>query len=437
MGIENQTYQKIEMIIIDDGSTDYTGNKIDKMVSEDKRIKVIHIGGNENMSELLSVIVPVYQTKEYLPICIESILNQNYQNIEIILVDDGSSDGSAELCDDMKKMDKRIKVIHSQNRGLYQARKLGVLNAMGHLITFVDSDDWIEKNIYQDMMWAYDEYKPDIIAYAYRINEFGICSECFYSEGYYSKNEIVSKIIPDMIMNYQYGARKLNPSVCCKIFKKEIYKKVTENIKGRITLGEDAMVTYPAMCVAESVYISNRPYYHYRMNEKSSTHVFPLERIEEIEMFQKGITELMKLHGSNYDFSLQIDCYVRHLLEMFIVNRYGIHRTATMYVFPYRQIDPNSKVQIYGAGEVGKSYYLSLKQTQYAEVIGWYDKSANEMNTYDGQEILAPESIIEKDADKIIIAICDCQAASDISEYLLSLGIDEKKIFWKQPVLNI
>lgn len=389
------------------------------------------------MSELLSIVVPVYQTKEYLPICIESILNQNYQNIEIILVDDGSSDGSGKLCDDLKKRDKRIKVIHSENRGIYQARKLGAAHSVGELITFVDSDDWIDKDIYRDMMEVYNEYKPDIIAYAYRHNEYGACSESFYFEGYYPKDEIECKVIPNMMLDNKCGARKLNPSVCCKIFKKEIYRKAVENIKGRITLGEDAMVTYPAICIAESMYISNTPYYHYRINEMSCTHVFPTERIEEIKIFQINITERMKTYGSNHDFSLQIDCYVRSFLEMFLINRFGIHRAATMFLFPYRQIEPNSKVQIYGAGEVGKSYYCALKQTQYAEIVGWYDKNSSEIGMYDGQEIFAPEKITEKRADKIIIAIDNHQIATDVYKYLLSLGIDEEKLFWEQPVLSI
>lgn len=402
-------------------------------------MQFISVGRKNEMKqeELLSIIVPVFQTKEYLPTCIESILNQGYQNIEIILVDDGSTDGSSEECEVIKKKDSRIKVIHTLNKGPFQARKMGVENAQGRVVTFVDSDDWIDKGIYQEMMMYYDKYAPDVIAYAYRINESGACSECSYPEGIYSQKEIERKIMPNMMMVYPEGERKLNPSVCCKIFKREIYEKVTKDVADRITLGEDALVTYPAMCIANSVYISNKIYYHYRMNETSCTHIYSWEKLEEIKSFQTNMTRLMSRYGALYNFSLQMDCYVRSFLEAFLVNKYGIHRTASTYLFPYKGIAPDSKVQIYGAGEVGKSYYCSLKQTRYAELVGWYDQNYSGIDMYDGEKIRSPEKIIEAEADTIIIAVLNPQIALDIREYLLSMGVDQRKIFWEKPLLTI
>lgn len=100
----------------------------------------------------LSVVVPVYNVEQYLKRCVDSIINQNYPNIEIILVDDGSKDSSGKLCDFFAKQDKRIKVIHQTNGGLSSARNTGIENASGYYINFLDSDDELLPNIFNDLI---------------------------------------------------------------------------------------------------------------------------------------------------------------------------------------------------------------------------------------------------------------------------------------------
>ena len=105
-----------------------------------------------NNQPLLSVIIPVYKVEKYLRRCLDSIVNQTYKNLEIILVDDGSPDNSGKICDEYAQNDKRIKVIHQKNKGQGAARNTGIIAANGELITFVDSDDWIENNTYEIMV---------------------------------------------------------------------------------------------------------------------------------------------------------------------------------------------------------------------------------------------------------------------------------------------
>ncbi|MBO7397990.1 MAG: glycosyltransferase family 2 protein, partial [Clostridia bacterium] len=97
---------------------------------------------------MISVIVPVYKTEEYLNQCVESILNQTYKDLEILLIDDGSPDRCGELCDDFAERDNRIRVFHTENRGVAAARNFGIREAKGEYIGFVDSDDWIEPDMY-------------------------------------------------------------------------------------------------------------------------------------------------------------------------------------------------------------------------------------------------------------------------------------------------
>ena len=112
---------------------------------------------------LITVIVPIYNLEGYLERCIESIINQTYKNIEIILVDDGSKDNSAKLCDEYAKKDKRIKVIHKENGGVSSARNLALDLAKGDFITFADSDDYLDLSLYQKMMQKQLETNADLV----------------------------------------------------------------------------------------------------------------------------------------------------------------------------------------------------------------------------------------------------------------------------------
>ena len=111
----------------------------------------------------ISVVVPVYNVEKYLRKCIDSIINQTYKNLEIILVDDGSPDKCGEICDEYAKKDNRVKVIHKKNAGVSSARNDGIDNATGEYIIFVDSDDWLEDNAIEIMVDKLNEYDYDCV----------------------------------------------------------------------------------------------------------------------------------------------------------------------------------------------------------------------------------------------------------------------------------
>ena len=115
------------------------------------------------LENLISVIVPVYNVELYLKRCVDSILEQTYKNLEIILVDDGSTDNSGVICNTYAQVDNRIKVIHKKNGGLSDARNKGLDIANGKYVSFIDSDDWIEKSMYLDCISSLERYKANII----------------------------------------------------------------------------------------------------------------------------------------------------------------------------------------------------------------------------------------------------------------------------------
>ena len=108
------------------------------------------------MRDLVSVIIPVYNVQKYLLKCVESVINQTYTNIEIILIDDGSKDTSGKICDEIAEKDQRIRVIHTENRGVSAARNMGLSFAVGEFVTFVDSDDTVNSKFVEELYAAFD-----------------------------------------------------------------------------------------------------------------------------------------------------------------------------------------------------------------------------------------------------------------------------------------
>ena len=117
---------------------------------------------------LISVIVTVYNIREYLPKAVDSILSSTYQNLEVLLIDDGSTDGSERICDEYAKKDGRVRVVHQRNGGAYSARNTGLLEAKGDYLTFVDGDDWIEPQMYETLLAAMMEQDADLAVCRYR-----------------------------------------------------------------------------------------------------------------------------------------------------------------------------------------------------------------------------------------------------------------------------
>ena len=172
------------------------------------------------MKELITVVVPVYKVEEYIYKCVDSIINQTYKNLEIILVDDGSPDNCPKICDDYSKKDKRIKVIHKKNGGVSSARNEGLKITKGNYIVFVDSDDWIESNFIKEMLTNLINSKVDYIV-------------CGYNRVYDGKKEIINgNFNKKLISASNYLNKLLNvQNGYGFVHMKMINKKVLKNIR--------------------------------------------------------------------------------------------------------------------------------------------------------------------------------------------------------------
>ena len=264
----------------------------------------------------LSVIVPVYNTEKYLRECIDSILTQTFKDFELILVDDGSTDGSGTICDEYAKMDERIRVIHQENSGVTRARKNGAAISAGEYVTCVDSDDWIDPDTYCDMMLQITNHHADMGIFA--IIEEKKLEEVVTNRigvGYYSKEKLRNTVYPRMLFDYSINASGAIASLCNKITRRNILVDAMNIIPDSLDYGEDAIAGYLCMLNASGIYVCNEPYYHYRDNLSSASHAKSSIMAERILTLDRE----MRRHFSCYDTDMakQIDGHiVRHTVEM-------------------------------------------------------------------------------------------------------------------------
>ena len=210
---------------------------------------------------LVSVIVPIYKVEQYIDLCVRTILQQSYENLEIILVDDGSPDRCGIICDEFAKQDSRIKVIHKQNGGLSDARNAGIDLATGDYVTFVDSDDYLMQDMIKNLMNIIVREHADIAQCGYIRTK----SNCFDSTGHskvqhklYTENRMAAYLKENIITTMAWG----------KIYKKNLFDKIRFPV-GR--LHEDVFTGYKLIHTADSVAVTDYVGYIYRLTENSIT----------------------------------------------------------------------------------------------------------------------------------------------------------------------
>lgn len=240
------------------------------------------------MNELISIIIPVYNAEKFLKRCIESVINQTYKNIEIILIDDGSTDDSFNICQKYMDMDSRIIAIHKENQGVSFARNEGIRISKGIYITFIDSDDWIEKNEIEVLYKKLKEKNVDIV----RGNYYQDDDNGIYKHGNLLnfENTIIGK--NDKIQRNELLKNILNGKFLSYVWLLLIKKSLlTENnimFKENIVLMEDT-IFYTELCSLDnSIYIYDSKLYHYYDNNKSAT--------KSIENIERNIDCILKVN---------------------------------------------------------------------------------------------------------------------------------------------
>lgn len=372
---------------------------------------------------MVSVIIPIYNVEKYLAECIESVCNQTYKDIEIILIDDGSTDGSYGICEVYKEKDSRIVVIHKQNGGHTSARKAGIIAAKGKFVACVDADDRIEPEYLEQLVAEQERNGAQMVAtgYYYEIDGKSQRVMNVFQSGVYDNGEL----LPKALYAGQFFEYGILPHMWNKLFEREMLLNIQMCIDERILIGEDAAVVYSALLECGRICVSDACGYHHVKRPASITQTVCANEIERIEILLSYLENVFAKRNVLHIMSQQLEQYKKYLLLLrqpeFLFKK---------EINPFGEIPSGSRIVIYCAGVLGKRLYNYFSDNPDVEVVGWLDQN---YETYrkEGFPVSPPQDITGiQGYDAVIIANITYTTAKSIRRYLKSLSVEDEKIRW-------
>lgn len=268
---------------------------------------------------MISIIIPVYNVERYIDECIKSVVNQTCQDIEIVIVNDGSTDSSGAKCDEWARRDSRIKVFHKGNGGLMSAWKYGVDRSTGEYIGFVDSDDWIDPNMYETLLKHIEEKQAEL-ALCGLITEFGGSrfsqrETLSLRKSVYDRADIVNDIYPIAICSGQKNVRGISPNRVTKLYKRQLIIDVMQDCPDNVSIGEDSVSTISAVTRCNRLcVVHNFHPYHYRIHSESQIHKYCDTKFEKIKYFNKALRAINEKNDGVFTDQIAND-YIMVLIE--------------------------------------------------------------------------------------------------------------------------
>ena len=373
---------------------------------------------------LISVIVPIYMVERYLGLCIESIINQTYKNLEVILVDDGSPDRCPELCDLYASKDSRIKVIHKENGGLVSARKAGISIATGEYATYVDGDDYLELG-YID--WLVRELSgSDLVIAGHSRTLFSKTSYIInnITNGMYEKEEL--RDLYSRIMSCdEFYKPGISTYVWNKLFRKDLLLKHQMNVPNEISIGEDAAVVYPLLLDCKKIVITDNCDYHYRQREDSM-----LKKTKSFAEEKQGLGTLYNYlmdFASKQDKAFRLEEQVKDFILSICFMRSGCIEVDGDLVLPFEKDFKDKNIAIYSAGTFGQQLVNRINEHRYANIVSWVDDDYWEYRRC-CLNVDPIDSLYKVSFDFLLIATVNKQLAEIIKNNLVINGVDGAKI---------
>lgn len=374
----------------------------------------------------ISIIVPVFNEKNRLDKCLWSMKNQTMRNIEFILVDDGSADGSAGLCDKAASLDERIKVLHMSNKGSTAARKAGMKLATGKYVTFVDADDWIEQDLCACLYEQAEESGADLIIGGHFLDSAGETRRQIstLSAGFYDRQDLENQVFPQLFHNDFYSGWSIYPFLCGKLFLREKLLPYMERVEDSIAFGDDVCVTFPYLLSCKSIMMVDNSLYHYVQRLNSQSHArLNYENLRSMRSIYKLVLESIHEQGleETYVGKFRLYMLTTMLIPRFpwLLGKY-LCQESEMPFFKFRK---GSKVIIYGAGVFGRALHDFLTESRFAEVVLWLDARAEQLRK-SGYEIKALQEV-EKwpDYDCVVVPIMNREVVKVVCRELTAAGV--------------
>lgn len=381
------------------------------------------------MEDLISIIVPIYRIEKYLDQCIQSIQNQTYTNLEIILVDDGSDDKCPQICDRYARSDERIKVIHKENGGLDSARKAGMLASNGKYVGYVDGDDWVEPNMYESLLRYMQRYDVEVV-------ESGVIDTwenkeerrvLYLEEGCYKGKDFIEKVESKLLYSGIFFEHGITPYMWSKLYLKEKIMKyqMVEDITNRVF--DDSMVSMPCIAESKKIYVSHDCYYHYRVRRDSLKRKNSADAAANMikcypEFYNrfKG-TEVCAKDGR------QIKCYAMYWLLNNAPYVFDDLSTGKILI-PFGGFSKRDKIVLYGGGAVGIHLKDYISSAEGFNVVYWADRNYKDLQSM--PEVQDPNRILDYEFDYVVISILREKTVQSAKRDLINLGVPEEKIRW-------
>ena len=250
----------------------------------------------------VSVIVPVYNAEKYIKRCLDSILAQSYRYFEVLLIDDGSTDNSGKICDEYALNDNRIRVIHKENSGVSATRNIGITEAKGDYIAFVDSDDYIKSDMFEKMVKNAEKNNSDMVMCNYFTDKDGKVtkSEMSYKAVYDGTDDIRNGLLYLYYTDYHNGLY----SLCNKLIKKSVYYENDILFDVSLKRGEDAWFVFECLKHCKRVDYISEAFYYYYQNQSSIMHSLYDDQYDQWVEIRKRLLNENQTLGFNIDYDL-------------------------------------------------------------------------------------------------------------------------------------
>lgn len=393
--------------------------------------------------DLIAIIVPVYNAEQYLSICIQSIMDQTYKNLEIILVDDGSTDSSYSVCKNFLKYDDRIKIFHKENAGPLSAKKVGLEFTNAEFVMFVDADDWIKTEMCENLYNIMKDENVDLVTSG--IIRYFSEDVCIYDTdniegGKYVGEDYDERIIPYMLCDGVFPRRGIDASLAIKMFRREILLPVLKKADEQYghLFAEDTAVLYPYLLNCKSIYICKECFYYHRQYSNKQRYYKDADFEDKLSNLFVYLNDIFMGNKANAVLMRQLDYFIYGLwlAKCDLFAEKIVHKIPKLqqYLFPFHLIKKGSSILLYGAGAVGQSFYAQLKKTNYCSKVIWQDKEYERYRA----EGLAVECVdMGVEADACVVAVQNEELACKIKQQLTELGFEEKKLVWEDPLLHM
>jgi len=370
----------------------------------------------------ITVIITIYNKEQYVGAAIESVCSQTMENIEILCVEDGSTDNSAKVVQEYARKDSRIRMIQKPNQGLVLARRTGVKHARGGYICFLDADDTVEPDMCQELYEYMERNDLDLVCAGLRTSK----SYLYHGlqEGVIRKEELKS-----VVENIFYSLHSVKPLMIqnsgAKMYKRDLLYKSMEGIDPRLHFGEDSSFILPYLLECSSFGILHKCYYNIRYVEGSMSKAKDPLFFERLNAYYNHLYEVIQRYDNRRKLTAALDRYMAKIVIR------GLNKDAGLGIAGYVQanfiFDQIKNIVIYGAGRQGIKWANKIAQSPDHNLVGVIDSNPEGKKILDYQ-VKNPKDLFDMTYDGILITVWNKDMQEEIRQLLLGMGIEEKKI---------